>query len=103
MHKKTSISPAELRQLLDSDNDLLIVDVRSPLEFQEKHIQQAINIPMEEIEGGSFNPDAEQIVVTVCNGGGGRSERAALHLQQKGNIRSYYLEGGTLGWLKNEE
>ena len=44
------ISVDALRQLQSTPRRILIVDVRSSEEFREKHIKDAVNIPLTEIE-----------------------------------------------------
>ncbi len=43
---KTS-RPAELQELLMRDPALALVDVRTPLEFDEVHVPQARNLPLQ--------------------------------------------------------
>lgn len=44
----------EFQQLLEQSPDqVIIIDVRSPEEFAEKHIPGAINIPLSELESRS--------------------------------------------------
>jgi len=61
-----------------------IIDVRSPQEYREGHIQQAVNIPLELI---SKNADKirkmDKPVITCCQSGA-RSGRAASRLKRKG-------------------
>jgi rhodanese-related sulfurtransferase len=40
----------------------------------------------------------DSLIVTVCNKGGGRSERAASLLQANGWKNARWLCGGYLGW-----
>jgi rhodanese-related sulfurtransferase len=76
--------------------------VRSKIDYNEKHISFAGNLPIEIIEAGSFIPEPGKIIITVCGKGGGRSEKAANYLRENNNNEVYFLDGGTLGWLKNE-
>ena len=41
----TKITQEEAKYLMDTRDDILIVDVRNPEEFAEGHIPHAINIP----------------------------------------------------------
>lgn len=103
MEKKKSISPAELRQLLDSGKKIILIDVRSKEEYDTQHIPFANHLPVEEIEQGNFSPQSESIVVMACAKGGGRSERAATHIQNTSESECYFLEGGTFGWLEQNK
>ena len=47
------ISMEEAVSVMKEENDYIILDVRTPEEFREKHIPDAINIPNETIGGNS--------------------------------------------------
>lgn len=93
------ISLKELNLLLNTSR-VLIIDVRSFKEYKELHIPDAINIPIEEIEAGHFQPESGVCIITVCASGGGRSKRAASILKRQFNNPVYSLIGGTFGWYK---
>lgn len=76
----------------------MVIDVRSPEEYNEGHIPGAINIPLAELPDGLAETDKEAHVVTVCGKGGGRSATAAETLKSNGYRNAQYLCGGTLGW-----
>lgn len=93
-----NISLKELNLLLDTSR-VLIIDVRSPKEYKELHIPDAINIPIEDIETGRFQPESGVCIITVCASGGGRSKRAASMLKRQFNNPVYSLIGGTYGFF----
>ncbi len=103
METKLSISLAELKLWLEAGRPLRIVDVRSRSEFEDGHVLDAVHFPIEEIENGKSPISTEQIVVTVCTKGGGRSERAARLLRNQSGIEAYFLEGGTNGWMAAQD
>ena len=43
---------------------------------------------------------SDEIVVTACGSGGGRSERSARIIAEQINQPVFYLEGGTFAWFK---
>jgi phage shock protein E len=65
-------------------NGAVIVDVRTPQEFQQKHVKGAINLPVEEILQGHLKklPKGKEIVV-YCRTGS-RSSVSAKVLREKG-------------------
>ena len=79
---------------------VVIVDVRSPEEFAQGHVDGAINIPLDVLaqRASEFFRDAP--VVTVCGKGGGRSERAAEQLRASGFSSARSLCGGTQAWMQ---
>jgi rhodanese-related sulfurtransferase len=81
-----------------SPDQLIIIDVRSPEEFAEKHIPGAINIPLSELESRSSGLSKQAIIITACGKSGGRSAQGAALLHQLGFDKANYLCGGTFGW-----
>ncbi len=88
------VEPEELRGLAGA----MIVDVRSPEEFAELHVDGAINIPLDSLAARASELPKHAVVVTVCGKGGGRSERAATELRALGFDAARSLCGGTQAW-----
>lgn len=65
--------------------EALIVDVRSPGEFQSGHVEGALNLPLNELPrlAGSQLPDKGRPLVLYCQSGM-RSESARQYLQSCG-------------------
>lgn len=98
---KTTITRAELKQLLHNKENIMVIDVRGKDDYKENHITFAGNLPIEIIEAGNFIPEPGKVIITVCGKGGGRSERAANYLRENSNNEVCFLDG-TFGWLENE-
>ena len=62
----------------------LLLDVRTPAEFQQRHVPGAVNIPLHELEArmSEVRPEARSVVV-YCRSGA-RSASAAQLLQRAG-------------------
>ena len=92
------ITPAEAKALMDSEDGYIILDVRTPEEFAEKHIEGAILIPDYEIgeKAESILTDKEQLILVYCRSGR-RSKNAANELAKLGytNIKEF---GGINDW-----
>ena len=73
----------------------IILDVRNRREFQEGHIQNAINIPVFEInkEINNIIPNKDQLIVIYCQSGE-RSRNAYLKMKKIGYSNIYNLKGG---------
>lgn len=76
-----------------------IVDVRTPEEFSEGHIANAVNM---DVTADGFEQQIETLnkekpVMVYCKSGG-RSARAASILKDKGFKNVYDLDGGIIGW-----
>jgi len=103
MSQVKTISLAELQNLINAKANIRLVDVRSATEFKEKHIPFAKHFPIDKIEAGNFIAKGDEIVITACGNGGGRSERSANMISDKLKRDAFYLEGGTFGWYKHSE
>ena len=68
--------------------DSVIVDVRSPGEFQMGHVQGALLLPLSDLMGGAALPveDKDTPIVVYC-ASGGRSSMAQALLAQMGYSR----------------
>ena len=92
------ITPAEAKALMDSEEGYIILDVRTPEEFAERHIAGAILIPDYEIgeKAESILTDKEQLILVYCRSGR-RSKNAANELATLGytNIKEF---GGINDW-----
>ena len=92
------ISMDEAITIMEGENDYIILDVRTPDEFADKHIPDAINIPNETI--GTENipelPDKDQLILVYCRSGN-RSKQASDKLVGLGytNIVEF---GGINDW-----
>lgn len=92
------ISPEEAHQLLQKQPDILLIDVRTPAEYTEKHIPGARLIPNEDINDQPLdNIDKEQPILLYCRTGH-RSKQAADKLLQMGYTHIYDMEGGITAW-----
>ena len=89
---------SRLDALLEQDDRVLVVDVRSPEEFDAGHVPNATNIPLPTLESRAEELPRGVAIVTVCGKGGGRSESAADLLRKLGFAKAVSLCGGTFGW-----
>lgn len=87
----------ELRQAVDKDKDLLVLDVRQPAEWSEGHIPGAMHITGAEITKRSDEVPKNRPVAVIC-GSGYRSSVAASVLRRRGHREVYNVLGGMTGW-----
>ena len=97
--KKRSISILELKALMDAQK-VIVIDIRTVEEFEEGHIWNSIHRPIDSLPNSVRDLPEESLLITVCNKGGGRSERAAEILRAAGWKNVNWLEGGYLGWVE---
>jgi adenylyltransferase/sulfurtransferase len=92
------ISAVELKARLDRGDDLLIVDVREPQEYQINKIPGSVLIPLGDVPKRYNELDPSQEIVVQCKVGG-RSAKAADFLRSVGFTRVINLKGGILDWI----
>jgi NADPH-dependent 2,4-dienoyl-CoA reductase/sulfur reductase-like enzyme/rhodanese-related sulfurtransferase len=63
------ITPNELHKLIESENDVTVIDARVSRQFEESHVDRAINIPHGQIREKVDELDKERTIVTYCNKG----------------------------------
>lgn len=92
------ISQIKAKELMESEKDYIILDVRTEEEFKEKHIENAILIPHTEIEQRAEKEliDKNQLILVYCRSGN-RSKTASKILAQLGytNVMEF---GGINNW-----
>ena len=93
-----SITMDEAVAMMERESGYIILDVRTPAEFAEKHIPNAINIPNESIGTAEISelPDKNQLIMVYCRSGR-RSKEASEKLVKLGytNIIEF---GGIIDW-----
>ena len=92
------ISMEEAKVIIEEEKVYIIVDVRTPDEFADKHIPNAINIPNETIgtEEIAGLPDKDQKILVYCRSGN-RSKQAAEKLVKLGYTNVVEI-GGINDW-----
>lgn len=92
------ISMDEAGAMMEQESGYIILDVRTPEEYAEKHIPNAINVPNENIGTDEISalPDKDQLIMVYCRSGR-RSKEAAEKLVKFGytNIVEF---GGIIDW-----
>jgi sulfur-carrier protein adenylyltransferase/sulfurtransferase len=86
----------ELKRRRDAGEEVFVLDVREPFEYQIAQIGGKL-IPLGELPQrvGELNPQQE--IVCQCKGGG-RSQKAAEFLQKNGFTNVHNLAGGIMAW-----
>jgi len=93
------ITPTELRQRMDREEPLVLLDVREPFEREIADLPaygQRL-IPMGEIPAHLDELDADDPIVVYCRSGA-RSARIVQFLRASGFSNVLNLKGGILGW-----
>lgn len=96
------ITPEELKDRLESDGEIFLLDVRDPDEFSSGHIEGAVNIPIHELPNRTKELPAElgHPIISICLSGA-RSAYATMFLKVFGYSDSKNLDFGMTGWMNN--
>lgn len=97
-----NINNISQQELLEADTyNVVIVDVRTPEEFQQGRVPNAINIPLSTIieDPTILMSSKDKLIVLYCRSGY-RAGKAAEALQKDGYKNLRHLEGDMPGWLK---
>ncbi|WP_076417213.1 rhodanese-like domain-containing protein [Colwellia sp. UCD-KL20] len=97
-----TISQAELMKLLTQPNDssFIVLDVRTPQEFNAGHIKNAINVSHNTVKDNLsvLSKYKDKMVVVHCRSG--KRALVAEHvLKENGFSNLRHLDGDMLGWV----
>ena len=90
------IQVEELKRRLDKKDDLFVLDVREPHEYQICNIGGYL-IPLNDLPNRVNELDSSREIVVHCKMGG-RSAKAVAFLQQAGFTKVHNLAGGITAW-----
>lgn len=95
------ISYKNLKELM-KNKTVYLIDVRSNQEYEEGHLDGAINISLYNIEKqiGNYVKNKRDIIILYCSSGG-RSREAKRILENLGYEEVYNLKGGIdMVWVR---
>ena len=99
----TDLSVEEFKQMVDQfqgrPGEVVILDVRTPSEFEREHLRDAVNL---DLSLGVFGDrvarlDREKTYLVYCQSGT-RSARAAQTMSELGFTKVYNMRGGIAKW-----
>ena len=104
-----NLSARDAKQMIEKD-DVYVLDVRTPSEFNSSHLKGAILIPVTNVFGSNLSSDQllqartdevpkDKKVLVYCRTGK-RSEAASGMLVKAGNSQVYNLIGGINAWTE---
>ena len=94
-----TITPLEAKTLIETRKDLLLVDVRSPEEFQGGSLPGATLIPFWDFAKGRYDLPKDKPILLIC-AVGGRSLACGQMLAAQGYGEVYNLKGGLEYWAE---
>lgn len=92
------ITAAEAKQKMAANPQAVVLDVRNADEYREKHIPQAVLLPLAEVKekASAVLPDKNAEILVYCRSGN-RSRQAGVLLAEMG-YASVYDFGGIQDW-----
>jgi rhodanese-related sulfurtransferase len=94
-----TISVVTAKEMMDADDDIVVLDVRTIDEYNEKHIEGAVLIPNTSIaeKAETVIPDKDTTILVYCRSGN-RSASASAELVSMGYTNVYDF-GGIIDWI----
>ncbi|WP_437191118.1 rhodanese-like domain-containing protein [Planctomicrobium sp. SH527] len=99
MNAKT-ITPQQLSELKATGQEVDLIDVRTPVEFREVHVEFARNVPLDRLDAAGLSAERNgsgQPLYVICRSGN-RGKQACERLLSSGVTNVVNVEGGTLAW-----
>lgn len=92
------INYIKMKEMIQNNKDIIIVDVRTSDEYMSDHINGAINIPLQDISNDfeKYVDNKDAVIIVYCEYGG-RGKKACYKLDKMGYKNVYNLEGGIQG------
>jgi rhodanese-related sulfurtransferase len=95
-----TISPKQLADLRSAGKNVELLDVRTPVEFREVHVDFARNLPLDRLDPQAIQAEREgaagEPLYVICRSGS-RGKQACEKLAAAG-LRVVNVEGGTQAW-----
>lgn len=88
--------------LLSNENNMTLLDVRTVQEYEEKHLKNAINIPVQTLNESLqlLNDKKDKRILVYCRSGS-RSIKASRILEKSG-FTPLNIEGGIIELIRND-
>ena len=95
---RTTISAQQLKELHDSGETFYLIDVRTPVEFRELHVEAARNVPLDRLDPERVmqarNGSRDEPLYVICQSGA-RGEKACAKFHHAGFDNVINVAGGT--------
>lgn len=93
------LNASELKNALEKEKDYVLVDVRTPDEYEEGHLSGSLLVPLDTIDRNAENvlTDKDKKLFVYCRTGR-RSAEAVGKLRSMGYTNVYDVSGGITAW-----
>lgn len=94
------IDATTLKEMMDSDEDILLFDVRSQAEFMQGIIEGGEFMPMHTVPVKLNDLPDDKTIVFYCRSGA-RSGQVCGYVMQNTNLEPINLRGGIISWYQS--
>lgn len=98
-----TVSPARLAELSKEGRKVELIDVRTPVEFREVHVEAARNVPLDQLDVATVmkdrNGSANEPLYVICRSGS-RGQQACEKFLKAGFSNVVNVEGGTMACVE---
>ena len=98
-----TIKPQEFAELCKNGKKIDLIDVRTPVEFREVHVEIARNVPLDQLDSAKLmqarNGTANEPLYVICRSGS-RGKQACEKFFKSGFSNVVNIEGGTLACVE---
>ena len=99
----TIITPQELADLCKDGKKIDLIDVRTPVEYREVHVEIARNVPLDQLDAAALmqacNGSANESLYIICRSGS-RGQQACEKFLKAGFSNVVNIEGGTMACVE---
>lgn len=99
----TTINPQDLADLYKQGGKIDLVDVRTPAEYQEVHVEIARNVPLDRLDATALmqtrNGSTNEPLYVICRTGS-RGRQACEKFLKAGFSNVINIEGGTMACIE---
>lgn len=92
------VTPEEVKEAVESDEDVTVVDIRDPGQYAQGHVPGAINLPLSELPQRVDEVDWDEEVVCVCPIGQSSIQAARLLSSYESVEEAKSMAGGYREW-----
>ena len=89
-----AITAASLLEKIENREDVQLIDVRTPEEFEEYHLPQSLNIPLDILPGNTQRIDLGKPVYLLCQSGQRSATALRLLRKKHGEASLFNVLGG---------
>jgi rhodanese-related sulfurtransferase len=99
----STVQPRRLAELLAGGKKLDLIDVRTPVEYREVHVESARNVPLDRLDPAALvqarHGSPDEPLYILCRSGS-RGQQACERFQKAGFANVVNVEGGTLACVE---